>query len=120
MIYGIYQDLVHQNPGEHSDGVIAEYSKWHARRKKLVCMPTHCLDVQYGKDRKRFFGILSLELDGVCARKWNLDRVFIFQSVILQHAQGVNNSTQICKRILFLLDFWNGRAFEKLMKYTYN
>ena len=28
MIYGLYQDWVHQNPGEHLDGGIAEDSNW--------------------------------------------------------------------------------------------
>ena len=42
----------------------------------------------------------------------------MFKSVTLQRAQGVNNSAQILKHILFLLDFWNRGAFEELMKYT--
>ena len=28
MLYGVYQDWVHQNPGDHLDGGIAEDSKW--------------------------------------------------------------------------------------------
>ena len=31
MIYGFHQDCVHQNPGEHLDGGIAEDSQWQAR-----------------------------------------------------------------------------------------
>ena len=46
-------------------------------------------------------GILSVELDGFLARKWNLERVIVFQSVILQRAQSVNNPAQIFKGILF-------------------
>ena len=38
MLYELYQDWVHQNPGEHLDGGIAEYIKWQARSEKLVCM----------------------------------------------------------------------------------
>ena len=33
--------------------------------------------------------ILFVELDGVHARKWNSERVIVFQYIILQHAQGV-------------------------------
>ena len=83
------------------DGVIAEDSKWPARWKKIVCMPTQCYDAPSGNFGKRFVGILSIELDGVRATKWNDERVIIFQSVILQRAQGVNNSAQIRKRIFF-------------------
>ena len=50
---------------------------------------------------KIFVGILSVELDGVCARKWNAERVIVFQLFILQHKQSVNNSAQIRKYILF-------------------
>ena len=69
---------------------------------------------------KRFVEILYVELDSVHARKWNVERVIVFESAILQCAQGVNNSTQIQKRILFRLDFWNCGAFDKLTKDTYN
>ena len=69
--------------------------------EKLACMLNQRYDTPSGKFRKRFVGILSLELVGVCSRKWNAKRVIVFQFVILQRAQGVNNSTQICKCILF-------------------
>ena len=86
IFYGVYQDWVHQNPGDHLNGVIAEDSKWQARWEKLVCMPTQCYDAPSGKVGKIFVVILSVELDGVCARKWNAERVIVFQSVILQRA----------------------------------
>ena len=69
MLYGVYQDWVHQNSGDHLDGGIVEYSMCQARWKKLVCMPTQLYDATYGKVGKRFVVILSVELDGVCARK---------------------------------------------------
>ena len=71
MLYGIYQYWVHQNQGDHLDGGIAEDSKWQARWKKIVCMPTQRYDAPYGKFGNRFVGILSIELDGVRATKWN-------------------------------------------------
>ena len=86
----------------------------------MVCLPTQCYDTPSGKVRKRFVGIFSVELDGVRARKWNSERVIVFQSVILQCAQGVNNSTQIRKRILFQLNLWSRGVFGKLVKDTYN
>ena len=86
------------------DGGITEDSKWQARWKKIVCVPTQCYNASSRKVGNRFVVILSVELDGVRARKWNADRVIVFQSVILQLAQGVNNSAQIRKHILFRLD----------------
>ena len=101
MLYGVCQGWVHQNLGDHLDGGIAEESKWQARRKTLVCIPTQHYYALSRKFGRRFVGILSVELDWVCARNWNAERVIVFQSVILQHAQGVNNSAQIRKRIFF-------------------
>ena len=95
MLYGVYQDLVHQNPGDHLDGGIDKDSKWQVRWGKLVCIPTQRYDAPSGKVGKRFVLILSVELDRVHGRKWNTDRVVIFQSVILQRAQGIKNSAKI-------------------------
>ena len=83
-------------------------------------MPTQRYDAPSGKVGKRFVGILSVELDRIRARKWNDDRVIFFQSVILQRAQGVNNSAQIRKRILFRLDLWNRGASGYPAKDMYN
>ena len=69
--------------------------------EKLVCMPTQHYDAPSGKVGKRFVGILYVELDGVCARNWNAERVIVLQYFILQRVQGVSNSAQILKRIFF-------------------
>ena len=50
---------------------------------------------------RRCFGTQSVDIDGVIAWKWNYERVIDFQSVILQHAQGVINAKYICVFILF-------------------
>ena len=83
-------------------------------------MSTQSYDAPSRKFRKIFVGILSVELYGVFTRNWKSEMVIVFQSVILQRAQGVNNSSQICKRVLFRLDFCNYGAFDKLVNNTYN
>ena len=67
-----------------------------------------------------FVVILSIELDGIRARKLNAERVIIFRSVILLRAQGVNNYAQIRKDIPFQLDLCDRGGFDELVKYTYN
>ena len=47
--------------------------------EKLVCMLTQRYDTLSSKFRKRFVGILSVELDRDCAREWNSERVIVFQ-----------------------------------------
>ena len=120
MLYGVYHNWAHQNPGDQLDGGILEDSNWQARWEKLVCMPTQRYGAPSGKVRKIFVGILSVELDRVHARKWNAKRVIVFQSLILQRAQGVKNSAQIRKRILFQLNLWNCGDFDDIVKETYN
>ena len=92
---------MHQDPGDHLDGVIAEDSNWKAWCKKLVFMPTQRYDALSMKVGKIFVGLPSVKFDGVRARNWNAEMVIVFQSVIQQHAQGVINSAQILKHILF-------------------
>ena len=111
---------MHQNPGDHLDVGITEDSKWQALWEKNVCLPTQRYDAPCGKVGKRFVGILSVELGRVRARKWNAERLIVFQSVIIQRTQGVNNFTQIRKHILIQFSLWNGGAFDELEKYTHN
>ena len=87
---------------------------------KLVCIPTQRYYVLSGKVGMRFVGTLSVELDGVRSWKWNSERVIVFQSVILQHSQGVISSKHICAHILFLLYCWNSGEFVKLVKDIFN
>ena len=88
--------------------------------EKLVFVLTQRYDASSGKVVKRFVVILSVKIDGVRARKWSVERVIVFQSVILQRAKGDKNSAKIRKRIFFRLDLWNRGAFDELVKDTYN
>ena len=89
--------------------------------EKIVCIPTQRYDVLSRKFGRRFVGTLSVDLDGVRYQKWNSEQViYIFKTVILQRSKGINNPKQIHARILFPLDFWNCRAFDKLLKETFN
>ena len=49
MLYAVYQDWVHQNPGDHLDGGIAEYSKWQARWENLYVCQTNAMTHFFGK-----------------------------------------------------------------------
>ena len=77
MLFSGYQDWVQKNPGEHLDGVITEDGKWQASWKKLIFIPNQRYDAPSGKVGKIFVGILSVELDWVCARNCNSKRVIV-------------------------------------------
>ena len=78
MLCGVYQDWVHQNPGDHLDGGLSEYSKWQAKWEKLIFMTNQRYDAPCGKVGKRFVVILSVELDRVRDRRWNAERAIVF------------------------------------------
>ena len=76
-------------------------------------------DVPSGQFGKKFISILSVELDGIRARKWNAKWVIIFQSVILQCVRLFTGAKNIRAIIEFRLNSWNHGAFEKLINDTY-
>ena len=119
MIYWIYQYWVHQNPGNHLDGVIKEYGKWQASWEKLICLTTQCYNTLYGQGGISFAAILAVELDSIQAWKWNTDPVIIFQLFILQCVQLITGAKNICARNEFRLDYWNYSAFGKLVNGMY-
>ena len=51
--------------------------------RKCFYVLTQSYDVPSGKFLRRFVGMISVELDRICARKWIYDSVIVFQSVIL-------------------------------------
>ena len=69
MLYGVYQDWLHQNTGEHLNVGIAQNIKWQVRWEELFFMPTQRCNALSRKVGKIFVGILSVELDGVNDRK---------------------------------------------------
>ena len=56
--FGVYQDLVYQNPSTHLDGEIEEYGKWQKRWENLGYIPTQRYDIPFGQTRNRFIGII--------------------------------------------------------------
>ena len=106
MLYGAYQDLVQQNIGNQLDVGIAEDSKLQAWWEKRVCIPTQCYDAPSGKVRKIFVGILYVELDRVRDRKWNAERVIIFNP-LSSNAHKAFTITRKFESSFFRLDLWN-------------
>ena len=62
---------------------------------KIVCLPTQRYGVPSGCVGKNFVSTLTADLDGIQALKWNVERVIIFQTVILRHARLVTGAKNI-------------------------
>ena len=54
-LFGIYQDLVHQNTSTYLDGGIDEYGKWQAIWRELFCFLTQRYDLPSSRVRKVSF-----------------------------------------------------------------
>ena len=83
VLFGVYQDWVHQNPGIHLDGEINEDVKWQARWENLFVFPPNATMYHLAGLGKGFLDSRAY-LYCIQGRKWNAKRVIILQTVILQ------------------------------------
>ena len=88
----VYGDWVHANPGTHLDKGVHNNLVWKAWWRDLAVMPSRRYDVPSGRVGRRFVGMLGEELKGMWNRQWNLERLIVFQTVILQRACHVTAS----------------------------
>jgi hypothetical protein len=91
----VYGDRVHQNPGTHLNGDIADNAIWQERWQQLVSFPSHAYDVPSGAVGKRFVEKVGEELKGIVTHKWNSKQFLVFQVVILQRNRNVKRSRDV-------------------------
>ena len=91
----VYGDHVHQNPGKHLTGGIADDALWQERWLQLASFPSHAYDVPSGAVGKRFVERVAEELKGIRSRKWNSERFLVLQVVILQRSRDVKRSRDV-------------------------
>ena len=118
MMDKVYGDHVHQNPGAHLSGGIADDALWQERWLQLVAFPSHAYDVPSGAVGKRFVERVAEELKGIKARKWNSERFLVLQVVILQRSRDVKRSRDVRRRIAKRLDAWEKGQFTMLVEDT--
>jgi hypothetical protein len=91
----VYGDYIHQNPGTHLNGEIANDAIWQECWRQLISFPSHAYDVPSGAVGKRFVEKVTEELKGIVARKWNSERFLVFQVVVLQRNRDVKRSRNV-------------------------
>jgi hypothetical protein len=114
MMDKVYGDHVHQNPGTHLDGGIADDTMWQDYHRRLIVYPSQRYDAPSGSVGRRFVESTATLLDGVQARKWNSERFLLFQMVVMQRTRDVSRSRDIRKRITRRIDDWDAGKFKML------
>jgi hypothetical protein len=80
----VYGDHPHQNDGTHLSGGWAHDNLWQKRWRRVAELPSVFYNPPQGRVGRRFVATLKDEFQGVRECKWNLERVLIFPSIILQ------------------------------------
>ena len=119
VLFGIYQDWVHQNPGTHLDGGLEDNVKWQVIWEKLVCLTTQHYDVPSGQVKKIFVSTLAAYFDGIRDWKWNADWAINFQTVILQRIHLVTGTKNILAQIITRITLWNIGELDKVLNNFY-
>jgi hypothetical protein len=114
----VYGDHIHQNPGTHLSGGIAEDALWQERWRQLISFPSHAYDVPSGAVGKRFVEKVADELKGIRSRKWNSERFLVLQVVVLQRTRDVKRARDVRRRISKRLDAWEKGQFTMLVEDT--
>jgi hypothetical protein len=118
MMDKVYGDHVHQNPGTHLDGGIADDAKWQDYHRRLIVYPSQRYDAPSGKVGRRFVESITTLLDGVQTRKWNAERFLLFQMVVMQRTRDVTRLRDIRKRIMLRMEDWEEGTFDMLVQTT--
>ncbi len=109
---------MHQTPGTHVTGGIADDAIWQEHWLQLVSFPSHAYDVPSGAVGKRFVDKVTDELKGIVSRKWNPERFLVFQVVVLQRNRDVKRSRDVRRRIAKRMDAWEKGQITMLVEET--
>ena len=82
-------------------------------------MTTQRYDVPSDQIENCYVGIIALDLDRIWNRHWNMEKVIIFQTVILQRTSQVSSSRNIHDRIDSHINLLNKGAYDELAQYSY-
>lgn len=114
----IYGDHIHQNPGTHLDGGVADDAIWQSYWQQLVEYPPSFYDTPNGSIGKQIVVKFAELVEGISKRKWNGERLIVFAQVILQRKQDINRARDIRRHISHKLELWNKGEFQLLFEMT--
>lgn len=112
----VYGDHVHQNPGTHLHGGISDDAVWQAYWRRLIPLQPQQYNLPTGAVGRRFIETLTDLLIGVKRRKWNSERFFVFQTVVLQRTRDCVKARDIKNRLSWRMDAWDAGKFGMLVQ----
>ena len=107
------------NDGTHLDGKIVDDKVWQERYRSIIIYPLSQYDLPTnGPIGKSFLLMLAKEIDGVQGRKWNMEKVMCFMSMILQRSTDLKGAENIKRRIKQNILDWNEKKHKMLNSST--
>ena len=105
----VYGDFVHANPGTHITGEVPIHINriWQSRWKRLTALPQCHYMLPQGPVSHDFITQLTVELQGVCERKWNSERPLVFLMVVLTQMDSKLRFSKVRAHIKHCLKTWN-------------
>ena len=108
-------EYLRNNDGTHLDGKIVDDKVWQERYISIIIYPLSQYDLPTnGTIGKSFLLLLAKEIDGLRERKWNMEKVICFMSMILQRSPDLKGAGNIKRRIKQRILDWNDKKYEML------
>ena len=114
----VYGDHIHQNPGTHLDGGVADDFLWQSYWRQLVEYTPSFEDTPTGALGKRLVGYFAKHLEGIMKQKWNGEKLIVFSQVIYQRSPGIKRAKDVRRHITHKLDLWDKGKHQLLYEMT--
>jgi hypothetical protein len=115
----VYGDHVHDNDGTHLDGGIADDALWQGYWWQLVEHLSHLFDIPNDTLGKRIIELTAEGMEGLQKRKWNSERLLVFNQVMLQRTQNVKRAKDVKRLLTHRMDLWDKGQYQLLFEITH-
>ena len=92
-------EYIRNNDGSHLDGGIKNDDVWQQRYKDIIIYPLQQYDLPNNVPIGKTFVLkLADEINGELAKKWNMERVICFISMVLQISLDIKGTSNVKRR----------------------
>jgi hypothetical protein len=117
-LLGIFGNTIHLNDGTHLDNGIGatEDAKWQRLYNRVATCSLPLYNLPNGRWAHRFLTTLTDLWVGVIQRRWNSERLLVFQVVILCRVRGITQFHDVKPIIWGWLDTWDAARYVALVR----